>query len=145
MSGIGLFPKNSVVITKSSQNVTIKKQVILSYDKWVESNNLYCYTINDSDVTLDTVVFMRSYKEYMDTIADCGIMVSYPEIADGKIRVYATSIPNQSITCDYILCNESKMIGTDEASQLMYHDTHNVGVNTVQDALDLILSRLGNN
>ena len=145
MSGIGLFPKNSVVFAKSSQNVTIKKQVILSYDKWVESNNLYCYTINDSDVTLDTVVFMRSYKEYMDIIADCGIMVSYPEIADGKIRIYATSVPNQSITCDYVLCDESKMIGTDEASQLMYHDTHNVGVNTVQDALDLILSRLGNN
>ena len=145
MSGIGLFPKNSVVIAKSSQNVTIKKQVNISYVTLAESKNLYCYTINDSDVTLDTVVFMRSYKEYMDTIADCGIMVAYPEIADGKIRVYATSVPSESITCDYVLCTESKMIGTDEASQLMYHDTHNVGVNTVQDALDLILSRLGNN
>ena len=145
MSGIGLFPKNSIVIAKSTQNVTIKKQITLSYDKWAESNNLYCYTISDSDVTLDTVVFMRSYKEYLDIITDCGIMIAYPEISNGKIRVYATSVPSESITCDYVLCNESKLIGTDEASQLMYHDTHNVGVNNVQDALDLILSRLGNN
>ena len=144
MSGIGLFPKNSVVVGKSTQNVTIKKQVILSCDRWVQSNNLYCYIINDSDITMDTVVFIRSYKECRDIIENCGIMVLYPEVSSGKLRIYAKNVPDESITCDYVLCTESKMIGTDEASQLKYHDTHNIGVETVQDALDLLLSNLNN-
>ena len=144
MGGIGLFPSKSVVIGKSSQNVTIKKQIILFANKWVETNNLYCYTIKDEDVTLDTIVFMRSYKEYINTITSCGIMVSYPEISKGEIKVYATSIPSESITCDYILCNESTAIVAEDASQLAYHDSHHMGVSNVQEALDLLLSQLNN-
>ena len=144
MSGIGLFPKNSVIVAKSAQNVKIKKQVILSADKWMQGTNLYYYTIKDSDVTLDTIVFMRSYKEYMEVIDSAGVMISYPEIFNGEIRVYSTNIPSESITCDYVLCDESKMVGTENASQLSYYDTHQLGVTDVQAALDLLLSKIAN-
>ena len=144
MGGIALFPNKAVVIAKSSQNVTITRQVVLYSDKWLESNNLYCYTIKDENVTTDMVVFMRSYKEYGDVISSCGIMMSYPEVSKGEIRIYASKIPSTSITCDYVCCNGSIMVGTDQAEALSYHDTHNIGVTNVQDALDLLLSRMVN-
>ena len=68
MGGVGLFPCKPVVIGKSSQNITIKKQVILHSDQWMENGKLYCYIIRDDDITLDSVIFMRSYKEYQKII-----------------------------------------------------------------------------
>lgn len=146
MFASNLLPRKQIYVTSRANNLHVFKDISMKTNGWRLVGKRYCYTLYDDNIRAESVAFFNSQKEFSDVIDTHNVKLLYPEVSKGCVKIYADSIPDIEIVCSCVICdNISLDTITDNmgASEVPYDDSSsNIGVSTVQEAIDYILSRL---
>ena len=89
-----------------SKMIITKDNNVFDINDWVldDTSKLYELTVNDSDVTADSLVNVQILTNFLSIAEDAGVS-NYSESFDGGFKIFSTSKPVSNIEYNYVINN----------------------------------------